>query len=312
MAEPPAAPAAGPLTVRAAPIQRGPEGSFFVRQVVFQRANGAVQIDDLAALRGELRDLLALQLYFTIKLKFEMEIILRDQDVFGDGDAQDVTEHYLLQPSPWVVQPDADVERRLSSILDTARDKLAEHLESAQLRGSKDNIGGIRRLYVLTTPGTEMARLPPAPAGDEAAGTHHRLPPMLERKNCFWNPQTSDHSCFAWCVRAALLKIETMDHRTRGNLARLKDKRLFMEGFAPMPGRPSKVKNLLVPCDFDYNFTTLPPSTQGVTWADIQKFEEANSCHLRIYVWVDPGPVAGPHLPREAPRQGACAARFPG
>ena len=273
----PAEPAPGPLTIRAVPLRR--DESFFLRQWVVERANGTVQLEELRAMRAEMDDMLSLQLYFTIKLKFQMEVTVSDP--FGEF----VQDHYLLKPSPWVVAPEADPDQRLTNIIEVARDKLEQHLQAAQLRGSRENIGGILRIYVLTSPGAEMARLPPAPAvGDQAAGVYHKLPPELEAKKCLWNPRTDDYGCFGWCVRAALLGIHNLDAKKRGNMTRLSDSLFFEEGYAPVRGQhASKQRTLLR--DFGFNFSTLPPPTRGVTWQDIEEFERVNNFRIRVSVW---------------------------
>ncbi|OLP75096.1 hypothetical protein AK812_SmicGene45169 [Symbiodinium microadriaticum] len=270
---------------------QGPLGFSFDesgRQVAIDRPGGTVQLEELRALRQELDEHLRMQLYFTVKMKFHLEAILPDADLDDDGNVVefDSRETYLLSPAPWVVAPDADMERRLTSIVETAREKLDQHLEAAALRGSGDLIGGIRQVYILVSPGAEMARLPPAPAvGNRPVGTFVRLPPELERKKCFWNPQTADHSCFAWCIRAALLGVENLDRIKRRTLARLSDAMLFQEGYAPVSGQHKKHRAEVVPRNFGFDFSTLPAGDRGVTWADIEEFERVNGHRLRIFVW---------------------------
>ena len=280
-------PDAAALTVRSLPVRRDDDGSFFIRQFVLERTDNTVQLEELRdpRARAHLQDLLALQLYFTIKMKFQLERIIPGPDPFGDGNVAPLHESYLLKPSAWVVEPDADPARRLDTIIEVARDKLAEHLERARLNGSRDNIGGLLRIYVLTSPGRVMANLPPAPAvGDEAVGKHLPLPPLLARKKCFWNPQTTDGSCFAWCIRGSLLEVEKMGCEGRKSLARLTDKRFFEEGCAPVQGKPKSLQRV-VPRNFGYNFSTLPDPSAGATWQDIQDFERANGFRLCIFVW---------------------------
>ena len=275
-----------PLRVRVVPLRRNE--SYFLRQVAIDRPGGTVQLEELRALRQELDEHLRMQLYFTVKMKFHLEAILPDADLDDDGNVVEFEsrETYLLSPAPWVVAPDADMERRLTSIVETAREKLDQHLEAAALRGSGDLIGGIRQVYILVSPGAEMARLPPAPAvGNRPVGTFVRLPPELERKKCFWNPQTADHSCFAWCIRAALLGVENLDRIKRRTLARLSDAMLFQEGYAPVSGQHKKHRAEVVPRNFGFDFSTLPAGDRGVTWADIEEFERVNGHRLRIFVW---------------------------
>ena len=274
----PAPPAPGPLTIRAVQLRRE-DASFFLRQWVVERAPGVVQLEELRSLRAEMDDMLRLQLYFTIKLKFQMQVMMNDP---WDELEQ---HHYLLSPAPWTVRPEADPDQRLGNIIEVARDKLEQHLQAAQLRGSREIIGGIMRVYVLVSPGSEMARLPPAPAvGDQAAGVYHKLPPELESKKCLWSPRTSDNSCFAWCIRAALLGISDMDCYKRKNLARLTDPMLFQEGYAPIRGQHKRNQQLL-PSNFGFDFSSLPPPSEGVTWRHIEQFESVNGFRLRIFVW---------------------------
>ena len=270
-----------PARVRSIPIRR--DESFFVRQEVIERPNGAVQVEDLRLLRGPLRDLLELQLYFTIKLKFQMEY-LEEVNPFGDGAVRQM-EPYFLKPAPWVVEPEANPELRLQNIIEVARDKLEEHLESARRRGSRDNIGGMLRVYCLTTPGEAMARLPPAPAvPDEPAGAYVKLPAILANMKCLWNPQTGDgSSCFAWCVRGALLEVDKMSYQERRNMSRLTDKKFFVEE-RETGWLGAKRRKTLVARNFGYDFSPLP-TDRGTTWADIQVFEQANGFRLRFYVW---------------------------
>ena len=266
-----------PLRVRVVPLRRNE--SYFLRQVAVDRPGGTVQLEELRALRHELDEHLR---------KFQLEAVLPDADLDDDGNVVEFEsrETYLLSPAPWVVAPDADMERRLTSIVETAREKLDQHLEAAALRGSGDLIGGIRQVYILVSPGAEMARLPPAPAvGNRPVGTFVRLPPELERKKCFWNPQTADHSCFAWCIRAALLGVENLDRIKRRTLARLSDAVLFQEGYAPVSGQHKKHRAEVVPRNFGFDFSTLPAGDRGVTWADIEEFERVNGHRLRIFVW---------------------------
>ena len=275
-----------PLRVRVVPLRRNE--SYFLRQVAIDRPGGTVQLDDLRALRHELDEHLRMQLYFTVKMKFEIEHSAPDGNMDDDGNivGPETYETYLFSPAPWVVAPDADVERRLTSIEQTAREKLLQHLEAAALRGSGDLIGGIRQVYILVSPGAEMARLPPAPAvGNQPVGTFVRLPPELERKKCFWNPQTTDHSCFAWCIRAALLGVENLDCEKRRRLARLTDSMLFQEGYAPVPGQHKKHRAEVLPRNFGFDFSCLPAGDRGVTWNDIEEFERINGHRLRIFVW---------------------------
>ncbi|CAE7942216.1 unnamed protein product, partial [Symbiodinium necroappetens] len=109
-----------------------------------------------------------MQLYFTVKMKFQLEAILPDADLDDDGNVVEFEsrETYLLSPAPWVVAPDADMERRLTSIVETAREKLEQHLEAAALRGSGDLIGGIRQVYILVVPRNFGFDFSTLPAGD--------------------------------------------------------------------------------------------------------------------------------------------------
>ena len=131
MADPALAP--GPLTVRAARLRR--DESRWLRELVLERANGTVQIEDLRAARGELEDMLRLQLYFTIKVKFQLEVLVPGQDPFGEGPQPPTNELYFLSPTAWIVEPEADLDRRMTGILEVARDKLEQPLGSSSVEG---------------------------------------------------------------------------------------------------------------------------------------------------------------------------------
>ena len=73
--------------------------------------------------------------------------------------------------------PNSDPDRRLRDIVETARLELEEHLESARLRGSREQIGSIKHIYVLESPGMQMVQLPPTPVKSSAS-------PPLARGAC--------------------------------------------------------------------------------------------------------------------------------
>ena len=175
-------------------------------------------VTSLYALRTHLDAHLRMQLGFFIKVKFDMEVFLPGWGAIEPGvGAERIEDHYLLQPSPWLVTPNGDPDRRMRDIVETARLKLEEHLESARLRGSREQIGGIRHIYVLVSPGMQMAQLPPAPVFGEdlqmGAPHPHPLPEELVAKKCFWNPRTEDFSCFSWCIRAHLAEVHKLPGR---------------------------------------------------------------------------------------------------
>eukprot|EP00439_Symbiodinium_sp_Y106_P039664 s5524_g4.t2 len=163
-----------------------------------------------------------MQLGFFIKVKFDMEVFLPGWGAIEPGVGADrIEDHYLLQPSPWLVTPNGDPDRRMRDIVETARLKLEEHLESARLRGSREQIGGIRHIYVLVSPGMQMAQLPPAPVFGEdlqmGAPHPHPLPEELVAKKL-----TSSRAFVDTAVKESLIWL----HHASGELQR--DRRLVL------------------------------------------------------------------------------------
>ena len=174
--------------------------SYWLRQYALDPPAGQMlAVDSLFALRPHLDQHLRMQLSFFARVKFAMQVV-RPEDPFGDredaiGDDIDHvgSDHYLVQPAPWHSGPNPDPNRRMADIVEAARLKLEEHMESARLRNSRELIGGILHMYLLVGPGTAMNQLPPAPSVGEdrpmgGFGPHpHPLPQELAKKKCFWN-----------------------------------------------------------------------------------------------------------------------------
>ena len=151
-------------------------------------------------------------------------------------------------------------------------------------------IGGIKQLkhiYVLVSPGMQMAQLPPAPVFGEdlqmGAPHPHPLPEELVAKKCFWNPRTEDFSCFSWCIRAHLAEVHKLPGRRPETSNRLTDEVFY--SVPPARGKYSKQAKRELE-DFGLNWSTLPdPSQRGVCWTDIAEFERANGGLIHVHVW---------------------------
>ena len=245
-------------------------------------------VTSLYALRAHLDAHLRMQLGFFIKVKFDMEVFLPGWGAIEPGvGAERIEDHYLLQPSPWLVTPNGDPDRRMRDIVETARLKLEEHLESARLRNSREMIGGIKHIYVLVSPGMQMSQLPPAPVFGEdlqmGAPHPHPLPEELVAKKCFWNPRTEDFSCFSWCVKTHLAEVHKLLGRRPETSNRLTDEVFYR--VPPARGKYSKQAKRELE-DFGLNWSTLPdPSQRGVCWTDIAEFERANGGLIHVQVW---------------------------
>ncbi|CAE7467302.1 unnamed protein product, partial [Symbiodinium microadriaticum] len=151
-----------PARVRETGLNRA-ESSWWLRQYALDPPpEQLLTVTSLYALRTHLDAHLRMQLGFFIKVKFDMEVFLPGWGAIEPGvGAERIEDHYLLQPSPWLVTPNGDPDRRMRDIVETARLKLEEHLESARLRNSREMIGGIKHIYVLVSPGMQMSQLPP-------------------------------------------------------------------------------------------------------------------------------------------------------
>ena len=304
------------ITVREIGLRR--DDSYFLRQFVVEAPDGQfVQVAHLRLLTEQLREHLQLRLSFFAKVKFDMQHFVLE-DVWGDGPVP-VNSHYMLKPSAWRVEAGPRPDARMDGIVQVAQDKLATHLEQARLRGSREQIGGVKRIYLLVGPGEAMGALPSPGVGDDRdVGKHpHPLPPELARKKCLWNPETHDWACFQWCVRAHLLGVATMSAEDRKVLTTLTDERLYKPEYAPVRVRKRDLRQHLqgrTPEDFGYDFSSLPdPASSGVRWEDIATFEQVNRGHIGVYVWewvkTEWGPrkyfervlVREPSLPQRAP-----------
>ena len=273
--------------------------SYWLRQYALDPPAGQMLVvDSLFAVRPHLDQHLRMQLSFFVRVKFAMQVV-RPEDPFRDREDADIdhvgSDHYLVQPAPWHSgpNPDPDRDQRMADIVEAARLKLEEHMESARLRNSRELIGGILHMYLLVGPGTAMNQLPPAPTVGEdrpMGGPHpHPLPEELAKKKCIWNPCTEDHSCFQWCVRAHLAEWRKLPDRRPELSNRLVDEVFFEPDHAPVRGRYSK-KQKRVLRTFGYDWSTLPdPAERGVTWADIDSFEQANAgkIHIFVYDWCE-------------------------
>ena len=275
------------VRVRETGINRGE--SWWLRQYALDPPpEQLLTATSLYALRTHLDAHLRMQLGFFIKVKFDMEVFLPGWGAIEPGVGADrIEDHYLLQPSPWLVTPNGDPDRRMRDIVETARLKLEEHLESARLRGSREQIAGIRHIYVLVSPGMQMAQLPPAPVFGEdlqmGAPHPHPLPEELVAKKCFWNPRTEDFSCFSWCIRAHLAEVHKLPGRRPETSNRLTDEVFYR--VPPARGKYSKQAKRELE-DFGLNWSTLPdPSQRGVCWTDIAEFERANGGLIHVHVW---------------------------
>ena len=290
MAAPMLAAVAG-VNVRETRLRR--DEVWWLRQYALDPPAGqSLVVGSLWALRRQLDQHLRLQLSFFVKVKFDMEVlVVTDGDPFGNEqpEPREEQDHYMLEPSPWISLPDPDPERRMRAIVETCRAKLEEHLESARLRGSREMIGGIKHVYLLISPGEQLARLPPAPifGDDREVGAHpHPLPKVLEKKRCFWNPQTHDFSCFSWRIRAHLAEVRKWPDSRLNNSTRLLDNEFYEEGMGPRRGRNSKMQKR-IPKDFGYDFSTLPNSAErGVKLEDITSFEQANRGRILVTGWA--------------------------
>ena len=265
------------------------ESSWWLRQYALDPPpEQLLTVTSLYALRTHLDAHLRTQLGFFIKVKFDMEVFLPGWGAIEPGvGAERIEDHYLLQPSPWLVTPNGDPDRRMRNIVETARLKLEQHLESARLRNSREMIGGIKHIYVLVSPGMQMSQLPPAPVFGEdlqmGAPHPHPLPEELVAKKCFWNPRTEDFSCFSWCVRAHLAEVHKLPDQRPKTSTRLTDEVFYR--VPPARGKYSKQAKRELE-DFGLNWSTLPdPSQRGVCWTDIAEFERANGGLIHVHVW---------------------------
>ena len=265
------------------------ESSWWLRQYALDPPpEQLLTVTSLYALRTHLDAHLRTQLGFFIKVKFDMEVFLPGWGAIEPGvGAERIEDHYLLQPSPWLVTPNGDPDRRMRNIVETARLKLEQHLESARLRNSREMIGGIKHIYVLVSPGMQMSQLPPAPVFGEdlqmGAPHPHPLPEELVAKKCFWNPRTEDFSCFSWCVRAHLAEVHKLPGQRPKTSTRLTDEVFYR--VPPARGKYSKQAKRELE-DFGLNWSTLPdPSQRGVCWTDIAEFERANGGLIHVHVW---------------------------
>ena len=289
MAAPTLAAVAG-VNVRETRLRR--DEAWWLRQYALDPPAGeSLAVGSLWALRRQLGEHLRLQLGFFAKVKFDTEVlVVTDGDPFGNEqqEPREEQDHYMMEPSPWISLPDPDPDRHMRAIVETCRAKLEEHFESARLRGSREMIGGIKHMYLLISPGEQLARLPPAPifGDDRDVGAHpHPLPKILEKKRCFWNPQTHDFSCCSWCIRAHLAEVRKWPDSRLHHSSSLLDKEFYEEGTGPRKGRNSKMHKR-IPKDFGYDFSTLPNSAErGVKWSDITRFEQANRGRILVSVW---------------------------
>ena len=120
-------------------------------------------------------------------------------------------------------------------------------------------------------------------------GPHPRPLPELVQKKGLWNPRTEDDSV----VRPRAPGGVEQPGRRPELLNRLTDKVFFEPNFAPRRGKYAKQEKRA----FGYDWSTLPdPAERGVTWADIDSFEQA-FCSSRGAAMDGSRSLTHPHLP---------------
>ena len=204
----------------------------------------------------------------------------------------------------------------MAHIIAAARNKFERHLENLRFRETDWTVEGIIGLRVLATPSTELLDLPAPGVAAELVEAEvgarrgvHKPPPELANNKGVWNPQNDDASCFAWCVRAAVLGIDRAPPHIRQSSVNCGD--FFYTKDRPVgKRRHRRLEKVLKNGGLD--FSSLP-TDRGVTFEDIDEFERRSgatwarcrsSCALG---WSRLG--AGTGIP--APRKSACRPTVP-